>query len=186
MDDGTLCVHAEGEPSAVEELVAWVRSVPSVDVAGDRSVRVEGHEQFAIRGVSAGTFVVEERQGSPFELRLELGDVMRSWVLPKGPSMDPGVKRFAVQAEDRAVADAGAKGGTGGDGETAWDRGTYEQGGRVPWPEALDRGHAVFVLARRQAPRWLRSAANPWRRHAAVAADQTSRRLCPPGIGRRR
>ena len=27
-----------------------------------------------------------------------------------------------------------------------WDRGEYEQGGRVPWPEALDRGHAVFVL----------------------------------------
>jgi hypothetical protein len=27
-----------------------------------------------------------------------------------------------------------------------WDRGPYEQGGRMPWPEALDRGHAVFVL----------------------------------------
>jgi hypothetical protein len=27
-----------------------------------------------------------------------------------------------------------------------WDRGTYEQGGRVSWPEALERGHAVFVL----------------------------------------
>ena len=27
-----------------------------------------------------------------------------------------------------------------------WDRGEYEQGGRVPWPEALERGHAVFVL----------------------------------------
>jgi hypothetical protein len=27
-----------------------------------------------------------------------------------------------------------------------WDRGCYEQGGRVPWPEALERGHAVFVL----------------------------------------
>jgi hypothetical protein len=27
-----------------------------------------------------------------------------------------------------------------------WDRGDYEQGGRVPWPEALNRGHAVFVL----------------------------------------
>ena len=27
-----------------------------------------------------------------------------------------------------------------------WDRGHYEQGGRVPWPEALERGHAVFVL----------------------------------------
>jgi hypothetical protein len=27
-----------------------------------------------------------------------------------------------------------------------WDRGPYEQGGRVPWPAALERGHAVFVL----------------------------------------
>ena len=27
-----------------------------------------------------------------------------------------------------------------------WDQGTYEQGGRVAWPEALARGHAVFVL----------------------------------------
>ena len=27
-----------------------------------------------------------------------------------------------------------------------WDRGTYEQGGRVPWPEAIERGHVVFVL----------------------------------------
>ena len=27
-----------------------------------------------------------------------------------------------------------------------WDRGLYEQGGRVPWPQALERGHAVFVL----------------------------------------
>jgi hypothetical protein len=27
-----------------------------------------------------------------------------------------------------------------------WDRGPYERGGRVPWPEALERGHAVFVL----------------------------------------
>ena len=27
-----------------------------------------------------------------------------------------------------------------------WDRGDYEQGGRVPWPDALERGHAVFVL----------------------------------------
>ena len=33
-----------------------------------------------------------------------------------------------------------------GGGVIIWDRGTYEQGGRVPWPEAVDRGHAVFVL----------------------------------------
>jgi hypothetical protein len=35
---------------------------------------------------------------------------------------------------------------TGSGGVVIWDRGTYEQGGRVPWPEALERGHAVFVL----------------------------------------
>jgi hypothetical protein len=38
------------------------------------------------------------------------------------------------------------EGGTGKGGVIVWDRGTYEQGGRVPWPEALERGHAVFVL----------------------------------------
>ena len=31
-------------------------------------------------------------------------------------------------------------------GVVVWDRGHYEQGGRVAWPEALDRGHGVFVL----------------------------------------
>ncbi len=31
-------------------------------------------------------------------------------------------------------------------GVIVWDRGDYEQGGRVPWPQALERGHAVFVL----------------------------------------
>jgi DNA ligase D-like protein (predicted 3'-phosphoesterase) len=148
MEDRALCVHAEGEPRALEELVAWLRLLPAVDVVADRSVRVEGHEQFAVRGVPAGTFVVvvAPPQASGFELRLEVGDVMRSWVLPKGPSMDPTVKRFAVQAEDRVVAASDAEGRTGSERAIIWDRGAYEHGGRVPWPEALDRGHAVFVL----------------------------------------
>jgi hypothetical protein len=38
------------------------------------------------------------------------------------------------------------EGRTGSGGVIIWDRGVYEQGGRVPWPEALERGHAVFVL----------------------------------------
>ena len=38
------------------------------------------------------------------------------------------------------------EGPLGDGGVIVWDRGTYEQGGRVPWPEALERGHAVFVL----------------------------------------
>jgi DNA ligase D-like protein (predicted 3'-phosphoesterase) len=89
-------------------------------------------------------FVVQEHQATAhhFDLRLEVDGVMRSWAVPKGPSMDPSVKRLAVQVEDHALSHNDYE----GRGVIVWDRGAYEQGGRVPWPEALDRGHAVFVL----------------------------------------
>ncbi len=139
-DEGEVLVHAEGTKVAVEELVAFLRADPAsarVDDADVETVEPEGHEQFAVRGVSAGRFEVVERTsgGGGFELRLEVEGTMRGWALPKGPSMDPAVKRMAFEAG------AGAD-----DAESIWDEGTYEQGGRVPWPEAIERGHAVFVL----------------------------------------
>jgi DNA ligase D-like protein (predicted 3'-phosphoesterase) len=108
----------------------------------------EGHEQFAIRGVSAGVFVVQEHAATAhhFDLRLEVEGVMRSWAVPKGPSLDPAVKRLAVEVEDHSISHNDFEGKTDGGGVIVWDRGRYEQGGRVPWPEALERGHAVFVL----------------------------------------
>jgi DNA ligase D-like protein (predicted 3'-phosphoesterase) len=137
-DDGTLSVHAEGEEAALDELIA---SLPATAV---EPARVEGHEQFAVRGVPAGVFVVQEHQATAhhFDLRLEVDGVMRSWAVPKGPSMDPAAKRLAVQVEDHDIAHNDFE----GDSVIVWDRGEYEQGGRVPWPEALARGHAVFVL----------------------------------------
>ncbi|MGZ4226289.1 MAG: DNA polymerase ligase N-terminal domain-containing protein [Solirubrobacteraceae bacterium] len=145
MEDGTLCVHVEGERTAIDELISTLRSVGSVS---ERAVRVEGHEHFAIRGVPAGVFVVQEHQATAhhFDVRLEVDGVMRSWAVPKGPSMDPTVKRFAVQVEDHDIEHNEFEGRAGKGGVIIWDRGQYEQGGRVPWPEALDRGHAVFVL----------------------------------------
>ncbi len=112
------------------------------------NVRVEGHEQFAIRGVSAGVFVVQEHAATAhhFDLRLEVDGVMRSWAVPKGPSLDPAAKRLAVQVEDHGMAHNDFEGPTGHGGVIVWDRGSYEQGGRVAWPEAIERGHAVFVL----------------------------------------
>ncbi len=148
MEDGALCVHAEGAPAAIDELVEFLRSPPAVKAVTERTVRLEGHEQFAIRGVAAGVFVVQEHQATAhhFDVRLEVDGVMRSWAVPKGPSLDPAVKRFAVEVEDHSLEHNEFEGRTGRGGVIIWDRGQYEQGGRVPWPEALGRGHAVFVL----------------------------------------
>jgi DNA ligase D-like protein (predicted 3'-phosphoesterase) len=148
MEDGTLCVHAEGVESAIEELVDFLRSDAGVELVVDRKVRVEGHEQFAVRGVPAGVFVVQEHQATAhhFDFRLEVDGVMRSWAVPKGPSLDPAVKRFAIEVEDHSLEHNDFEGRTDRGGVIIWDRGSYEQGGRVPWPQALERGHAVFVL----------------------------------------
>ena len=148
MEDGTLSVHAEGAPEALDRLASWLRSRSGVRGVDERQVRVEGHEQFAIRGVAAGVFVVQEHQATAhhFDVRLEVDGVMRSWAVPRGPCMDPAAKRLAVQVEDHELAHNEFEGRTGHGGVIIWDRGVYEQGGRVSWPEALDRGHAVFVL----------------------------------------
>jgi DNA ligase D-like protein (predicted 3'-phosphoesterase) len=147
-DDDALSAHVEGDSSAIEELIASLGSLRGVDSVSERRARVEGHEQFAIRGVPAGVFVVQEHQATAhhYDVRLEVDGVMRSWAVPKGPSMDPAVKRLAVEMEDHSIDHNEFEGPTGGGGVVIWDRGTYEQGGRVPWPEALERGHAVFVL----------------------------------------
>jgi DNA ligase D-like protein (predicted 3'-phosphoesterase) len=150
-DDGSVLVHAEGPEAAVAGLLEFLDAGPSgARVAGidAEEVKAEGHEQFAIRGVSAGVFVVQEHAATAhhFDLRLEVDGAMRSWAVPKGPSMDPAVKRLAVGVEDHEMSHNDFEGPTEGGGVIIWDRGSYEQGGRVPWPKALERGHAVFVL----------------------------------------
>lgn len=152
-DGDEVSAHIEGGPAAVDE------------------VDLEGHEQFAIRGVSAGRFVVREHHARThhFDVRLEVGATMRSWAVPKGPSLDPAVRRMAIAAPDHDPALNLTEGAIGAGRAIVWDRGHYEQGGRVPWPEAFDRGHAVFVLhgeklrggfalqrtGGRTSPRWL-------------------------------
>jgi DNA ligase D-like protein (predicted 3'-phosphoesterase) len=150
-EDGALAVHAEGPAAQVGELVGFLREQSAGTGVGEVAVEevpIEGHEQFAVRGVSAGAFVVQEHLATAhhFDLRLQVGEVMRSWAVPKGPSMDPAVKRLAVQVEDHALEHNRFEGPTEHGGVLVWDGGDYEQGGRVPWPQALERGHAVFVL----------------------------------------
>jgi DNA ligase D-like protein (predicted 3'-phosphoesterase) len=150
-DDGALAIHAEGQSAAIDTLIAFLRKGPPgaavLDVVVE-DARIEGHEQFAVRGVSAGVFVVQEHAATAhhFDLRLQVDGVMRSWALPKGPSLDPAVKRLAVEVADHSLDYNAFEGPTESGGVVVWDRGSYEQGGRVAWPEALERGHAVFVL----------------------------------------
>jgi DNA ligase D-like protein (predicted 3'-phosphoesterase) len=143
-DADAVRVHAEGDGAAVDELVAFLHSGPpgaGVDAVEVENVKPEGHEQFAIRGVSAGRFVVEPPSDGAdgFVLRLEVDGSWRSWSLRREPSMRPADKRFAVAIADGPATSVEA-------GAQLWDQGSYEQGGRVPWPEAIERGHAVFVL----------------------------------------
>ena len=128
-DDGRVLVHAEGPEAAVEELIGFLGKGPrgaAVEAVKVERVKAEGHEQFAIRGVPAGAFVIQEHAATAhhFDLRLEVDGVMRSWAVPKGPSMDPAVKRLAVEVEDHEISHNEFEGAAGGGHVIVWDRGS--------------------------------------------------------------
>jgi bifunctional non-homologous end joining protein LigD len=103
------------------------------------------------RKVKALSFVVQEHHARRlhYDFRLELDGVLLSWAVPKGPSMEPGVKRLAVQTEDHPLEYGSFEGEIpqgeyGGGTVKIWDKGVWAPLDDAH--EALERGRMTFAL----------------------------------------
>ncbi|MBA2620522.1 MAG: 3'-phosphoesterase [Acidobacteria bacterium] len=96
-------------------------------------------------------FVIHEHHATRlhFDLRLEIGGVLKSWAVPKGVSMNPQEKRLAVAVPDHSISYIDFEGtlaeGSYGAGRVAiWDKGEFETAGDAP--AQLEKGKLIFTF----------------------------------------
>ncbi|MEM2842152.1 MAG: DNA polymerase ligase N-terminal domain-containing protein [Thermoproteota archaeon] len=111
-------------------------------------------------------FVVQEHHASHlhWDFRLELDGVLASWAIPKGPPVDPGIKRLAIRVEDHAIEYIDFEGvipeGEYGAGTVEiWDKGNYRLIDRKPGSLVFElfgeKLRGMYKLVRMREKNWL-------------------------------
>jgi bifunctional non-homologous end joining protein LigD len=97
------------------------------------------------------TYIIQKHDASHlhYDFRLELNGVLKSWAVPKGPDLDPAIKRLAMQVEDHPLEYGGfegiiPEGEYGGGTVMLWDKGVWEPLGDAA--RGVREGHLKFIL----------------------------------------
>ena len=143
--------------------------------------------------MTASRFVVQLHDATAlhFDLRIRVGQVLRSWAVPKGPSLDPAVRRLAVPVEDHTLAAGDFEGvhegqSRGSGAVIIWDEGaadiTRDEPGHLSFVAHGSKLTGGFALTRTGQRRWILVKVRD--EHARAGSDITAERPASVRSGR--
>lgn len=147
-----LVIFLLGESTMAQDSLKKYRAKRNVKASGEPAAKVK-------KGHKLPIFTIQKHDASHlhYDFRIEVDGVMPSWAVPKGPTLDPKIKRLAIMTEDHPLDYATFEGtiaeGNYGAGQViVWDTGTYEnikhdhEGNLIPLAECIERGTVEIFL----------------------------------------